>query len=137
LGRLKEGEVKITLVEDERTNKKRTRSRPRKYGQEVLVALRKIWVICDCICGKRLAPYLKEIVPFLERLRELELKEEVRKRLLEISPATIDRLLAPVRKQYQLKARSTTKPGTLLKHLSLQRVERRTTRICGDGPSLP
>jgi len=63
-----------------------------------------------------LGPYLSEIVPVLERLDELEINEEVRKKLLEISPATIDRLLAPVRKRYQLKARSNTKPGTLLKH---------------------
>jgi len=33
-----------------------------------------------------------------------------------MSPATIDRLLAPVRKSLQIKGRSTTKPGTLLKH---------------------
>jgi hypothetical protein len=73
-------------------------------------------VICDCICGKRLAPYLPEIIPVLKRWGELEIDEEVRAKLLEISPATIDRLLAPVRKQYQLKARSKTKPGTLLKN---------------------
>ncbi len=57
LGRLKDGEVTSTLVEDERAKRKRrTRSRPRKYGKEVFVALSKIWMICDCICGKRLAP---------------------------------------------------------------------------------
>jgi hypothetical protein len=99
-----------------KAEKKTTRCRPRKYGREVLVALRKIWVICDCICGKRLAPYLPEIIPVLERCGELAISEEVRQKLLEISPATVDRLLASVKKQYQLKARSTTKPGTLLKH---------------------
>jgi len=39
-----------------------------------------------------------------------------RKKLLEISSATIDRLLSPVKKRYQLRARSNTKPGTLLKN---------------------
>jgi hypothetical protein len=34
---------------------------------------------------------------------------------MKVSPATIDRLLAPERKKAQLKGRSTTKPGTLLK----------------------
>lgn len=96
--------------------KKVPRRRTRTYDEAVFPALRKIWVICDCICSKRLGPYLPEIIPVLERLGELELSEEVRKKLLEISPATIDRLLSPVMKQYQLKARSTTKPGTLLKH---------------------
>ena len=117
LGRLKAGNVNITLVEDERRKrKKEAREKPRKYGNEVFVALRKIWVICGYICGKRLAPYLSEIVPVLERWGELKVDEEVRGKLLEISPATIDRLLAPVKKQYQLKARTNTKPGTLLKH---------------------
>ena len=117
LGRGKVGGVNITLVEDERTKRKRKpRKRPRKYDKEVVVALRKVWVICDCICGKRLGPYLPEIVPVLERLDELKIADEVRKKLIEVSPATIDRLLAPVRKRYQLKARSNTKPGTLLKH---------------------
>jgi len=116
LGRLKAGGVNITLVEDgRRKRRKRRRSRPRKYGQEVLEALEKIWVICDCICSKRLASYLKEIIPVLERWGELEVEEEVRRKLLEISSATIDRLLAPVKKRYQLRARSKTKPGTLLK----------------------
>ena len=117
VGRLRKGGVRITLVEDERTKRNRPpRRRPRKYDKQVVVALRKVWVICDCICGKRLGPYLAEIVPLLERLDELKIADEVRKKLIEISPATIDRLLAPVRKRYQLKARSNTKPGTLLKH---------------------
>ena len=73
-------------------------------------------MICDGICGKRLAPYLEEIVPTLERLGELRLDKVTRRKLIGISPATIDRMLAPARKRYQLRARSQTKPGTLLKH---------------------
>lgn len=117
LGRGKVGGVNITLVADERKRKKKKRKkRTRKYDKPVFVALRKIWTICDCICGKRLGPFLPEIITVLERCKELEIAEDVRKKLFEISPATIDRLLAPVRKQYLLKARSHTKPGTLLKH---------------------
>ena len=108
--------VKVTLVEDERTKRRRKRKRRRTYGKDVVVALQKVWVICDGICSKRLAPYLAEIVPTLERLGELTLAEETRRKLLGISPATIDRMLAPARKRYQLRARSQTKPGTLLKH---------------------
>jgi len=63
-----------------------------------------------------LAPYLEEIVPKLETLGELTLDEETKRKLIGISPATIDRMLVPVRKRYQLRARSQTKPGTLLKH---------------------
>jgi len=116
LGRVRKGGRTITLVEDERTKRKKKRRRPRKYDEEVVVALRKVWVICDCICGKRLGPYLAEIIPVLERLGEVTIDDEVRTKLLKISPATIDRLLAPVKKHYCLKARSNTKPGTLLKN---------------------
>jgi hypothetical protein len=41
---------------------------------------------------------------------------EVREKLRRISAATIDRLLASERRRYQLKGRSRTRPGTLLKH---------------------
>ncbi len=89
------GDVKFTLVEDQRSPRKKRRKRPRVYGKEVLVPLQRVWGICDGICGKRLAPYLAEIVPKLERLGELTLADGVRRKLIRISPATIDRLLAP------------------------------------------
>ena len=111
------GKTTVTLVEDGRMKrKKRARKRPRKYDKDVLKPLKKIWEIFDCLCSKRLAPYLPEAISVLERFKEIKLDEEVRQKLLEISAATIDRLLAPVKKQYQIKARSNTKPGSLLKH---------------------
>jgi hypothetical protein len=39
----------------------------KKYDGKVLAALTKIWMILDCLCGKRLAPILKEIIAVLER----------------------------------------------------------------------
>jgi len=110
------GKKRVTLVEDRRMKPFKCRQRPRKYDEAVLKALNEIWTICDCICGKRLAPYLPEIIPVLEKWNEIELDPEVRQKLLEISAATINRLLSPVKREYQLKARSNTKPGTLLKH---------------------
>ena len=64
LRKVRNGKQTITLVEDERTKRRKRRARPRKYDNEVFVALAKIWVICDGICGKRLAPYLPEIIPY-------------------------------------------------------------------------
>jgi len=104
---------RIILVGDR--DKKRKRKKPRKYGDEVRRVLKRIWMILDFPCGKRLAPYLKEIVRVLEREGELHLGEEVRSKLLCLSASTIDRLLAKERKKWQLKGRSTTKPGSLLK----------------------
>ena len=110
--------AKVRLIEDERTRPKKKRKRKRKkiYDKDVLRALQTVWLICDGICGKRLAPYMKKIVGKLERMGELHLEPETRRKLLSVSAATIDRMLGPTRKRYQLRARSQTKPGTLLKH---------------------
>jgi hypothetical protein len=89
--------------------------RPPVYGEDVLVPLRKIWAVLDAPTGKRLAPFLGEIVAILERAGELDLDPGVRAKLVSMSAATIDRRLAPERKKMQLKGRSGTKPGSLLK----------------------
>jgi len=89
--------------------------RKRLYDDQVVKALTKVWVILDFPAGKRLAPFLPELVATLERFHELRLDDETRKKLISISAATIDRLLTPERKQLQIKGRSGTKPGTLLK----------------------
>lgn len=90
--------------------------RQRIYDALVISALITIWYIMDCICGKRLAPMLKDIIPVLEKYREIQLAAGTRTKLLNISAATIDRLLRPERRKHTLKGRSHTKPGTLLKH---------------------
>ena len=86
------------------------------YDQKVKQALIKIWMIMDCICGKRLQPILKEVIRVLEKHREIKLSKEVRQKLLEISSATIDRLLAEEKRELAPGSRSRTKPGTLLKN---------------------
>ncbi len=110
--------AQVTLIEDERTRPKKKRKRKRKkiYDKDVLRALQTVWLICGGICGKRLAPYMRKIVCKLERMGELKLDHKTRSKLLSISAATIDRMLASTRKRYLLRARSQTKPGTLLKH---------------------
>lgn len=95
--------------------KKASRKRAKIYGDRVKKALVKIWTIMGFICGKRLAPIFAEIISKLEDCKELTLDKETRQKLLRISPATIDRLLREEKKKYELKGRSHTKPGTLLK----------------------
>jgi hypothetical protein len=85
------------------------------YDGKVKQALVIIWMIMDCICGKRLQPFLSEIIPILEKHREIKLAREVREKLLKVSSATIDRLLAEEKKKLAAGSRSHTKPGTLLK----------------------
>jgi hypothetical protein len=89
--------------------------RPPVYGEDVMAPLRKIWAVMDAPTGKRLAPFLGEMVAVLERAGELDLEPEVRAKLVAMSAATIDRRLATERKKMQLKGRSGTKPGSLLK----------------------
>jgi len=79
------------------------------------MVLKKIWIICDYICSKRLAPFLSEVIPVLEKHGEINLTTRVREKLFKISAATIDRMLAETRKRYRIKGRSTTRPGSLLK----------------------
>jgi hypothetical protein len=105
--------TQTVLVGDAR--KKKPRNKEKVYDDTVIEPLKKIWKIMDYICGKRLAPMLKEVIPRLLRFREIRLEQVVRDKLMKISPATIDRLLAPERKKHMLKGRSNTKPGTLLK----------------------
>ena len=111
LGYMNIGGRRVRLVRDN----KRKRNKNKVYDQDVLEALKEIWKIGDYICSKRLAPYLSEIIPVLEKWGEIKLDAKVRKKLFEISAATIDRMLAETRKRYRIKGRSTTRPGTLLK----------------------
>jgi hypothetical protein len=90
------------------------RGRQRTYTGDVVRALAEIWRICGCICGKRLQPFIPEMVTVLERHNELVLDPETRALLLRMSASTIDRRLAPFRQQ-RGRGLSTTKPGTLLK----------------------
>jgi hypothetical protein len=86
------------------------------YDEQTRKALVQVWRIMDYICGKRLAPVLAEIVERLLRHNELRCDAATAKKLTRMSAATIDRLLRPERKKYQLKGRTHTRPGTLLKH---------------------
>jgi hypothetical protein len=90
------------------------RGRKRSYTGDVVGHLARIWKICGHICGKRLQPFLPEMVAVLERHDELVIDDESKALLLQMSVATIDRLLARFRNQ-RGRGFSTTKPGTLLK----------------------
>jgi hypothetical protein len=92
------------------------RGRKKKYDPEVLGGLRKIWGILDFACGKRLTANLEEMVSVLTRWKELDVSDGVRQLLVTMSASTADRLLAGDRRRLELKGRSHTKPGSLLKH---------------------
>ena len=89
------------------------RGRKKIYDDPLIVeVLRDIWVATNLPCSKR----LKAIVPlWLPSYEMRSLTDEIRQKLLHISPATIDRIMAPNRAKYCKKGLATTKPGSLLK----------------------
>lgn len=92
------------------------RGRRQIYGPDVVAALVQVWEACGHLCGKRLHPFLPDMVEALERHGEIKLAPETRSRLLQISASTIDRRLKRARGKLAHRGQSTTKPGTLLKN---------------------
>ena len=113
-GRKVRAEQQVILV-GARETRKAPRQRPREYDDKVREALVRLWRIMDYICGKRLQPILPELIISLERFDEFRCDRETRAKLLRISAASIDRLLRSERSKHELRGRSGTKPGTLLK----------------------
>ena len=97
-------------------SKRERRRRRRTYTVAVISALVKIWDILDRPCGKRLQPYLPEIVAVLERQQELVLDSQTKALLPRMSRSTIDRAVERARRQSHRRTRGTTKPGSLLKN---------------------
>lgn len=104
---------KKVLVGDITKKTERTeRKRPRIYDGEVVELLKKVWMIMDCICGKRVRVALKEVIRVLKQNFEIQVSRDEQQKLLKMSAATIDMVLAGERKKYNLKGSSQTKPGT-------------------------
>lgn len=103
----------IRLLHRVRSGAGKRHGRPREYGSDFALALKVAWEATDCICSKRLAPFLKELVPILERHGELRVSEAVRGQLMHVSAATIDRSLAP----YRLKPRHGASTTRAVPHL--------------------
>jgi hypothetical protein len=102
---------KIVIIRD----KNEKLSYKKKYNEDIKQALLTIWYAANQICSKRLVPFIPDLLLVLERVGHLSLPTEVRKKLLEISPATVDRLLDSVRREGKKKGLSTTCAGSLLK----------------------
>jgi len=92
------------------------RGRPRRYGTDLVAALKIAWEACDCLCSRRLQPFLPELVGVLKAKGELSLTEEIESQLCRLSASTIDRITRRWRRGHGRRGLSTTKPGTLLKN---------------------
>jgi len=103
------------IIVGERRVKKQRQQRPRKYDDVVRDYLLIFWEVLDYPCGKRLKRCLEPMVAKARQFKEMAVPRKEEAKLQQISPATIDRMLKSERKKYELKCRSKTKPGTLLK----------------------
>lgn len=89
------------------------RGRKTIYQEELIsIVLTDIWKVTNLPCSKRLKAILLMWLPFYEKNH---IPEETYNKLLNISAATIDRLMATTRSKFGKLGLSTTKPGSLLK----------------------
>lgn len=106
------GEVLRLVVGQKK--KRRPTQRPRKYDETVKKELEYIWDAFG-LCGKRMRAMMRDILPSLVMRGRFEAEEEIYGKLLQISAATIDRLLQEERAKRKPKGNSHTRPTNLLK----------------------
>jgi hypothetical protein len=104
-----------------RTYRRFTQKQPGKRGRKpsydpeaLLVPLKRIWLAANLPCSKRLKAIIPLWLPGYVRTYGA-ISQVLAGALLRISPATIDRILRPVRATHTRHGRATTKPGTLLR----------------------
>ena len=91
---------------------KRKRSGPKIIYDpaEVLPVLKSVWLASDQLCSKLLKAALPEWLEHYQR-RSAPLPEALKKKLLAVSPAQMDRLLQPARVRHPRKGLCATQPG--------------------------
>ncbi|MBI3973190.1 MAG: DDE-type integrase/transposase/recombinase [Chloroflexi bacterium] len=87
------------LRRDDAKPPRRRSGRPKTYGSDLVPVLSQLWELSDRLAARRLQPFLPTLVEALERHQELKLEPALRAQLLRLSPATLDRLLAPLRRR--------------------------------------
>ena len=89
------------------------RGRSKIYQEDlILTILTEIWKVTNLPCSKRLKAILPIWLPFYDKI---QIPDHIYNKLLNISSATIDRLMAKDRAKFGKLGLSTTKPGSLLK----------------------
>lgn len=100
---------------------KERRGRPVRYGPAVKAALVVAWEVLGRPCGKRLQPFLGEVVAQLERHGEVTVDEETRGLLERMSASTIDRLLRSYRRRSLRRPRgSSSAEGSLRQEVTVR-----------------
>ena len=84
--------------------KEKPKQRQRRYTQEDLLWLRRIWSESDFLCGKLLATMIPAVLENFEK-DGIAVPASVREHLLKISPASIDRMLKTAKQDRPAKRR--------------------------------
>ena len=87
----------IRVLRGEFTPATEVRLRNRVYDEAVAHALTVLWEAADRVCGKRVKPLIPMLVDALERHGHLGLDPALKTKVLLVSAATIDRVLATAR----------------------------------------
>ena len=87
----------IRALREDAPTAKAAHTRNRLYDEAVRQALTVLWEAADRVCGKRLKALIPMLVDALERHGHLDLDPVIKTKVLQISAATIDRLLAAAR----------------------------------------
>jgi len=111
-----EGKNLKLKAENTKKSRKKGGGRPVNYGTAEIHALCRIWEFFDYQCGKLLAPFIRNAMEFLQKEQSFGITQPIKKKLLSISPSTIDRRLKVQKKKLFARGRSNTKPGKLLKN---------------------
>ncbi len=90
--------------------KPKTRAGARIYDDQFRHVLIKIWNTANQVCSKRLVLFIPDLVIAMERHGHLRVSEDLRKKLMTVSAATVDRILQPEQSRQSLGLSQT---GTL------------------------
>src|SRR3569833_1303994 len=91
--------VRLLGPGSEQKREKRSCSDKRVYNEAVREALILLWEAADRICGKRLKALIPPLLAAMEMHGHLQLASGIRARLVQMSAATIDRLLTEPRER--------------------------------------
>ncbi len=95
--------------------RKKPGPKKRYHHPLILEVMQQLWRVLNLPCSRRLKAAIPLWLPYYEQHFKKALPDSIKQRLLSISPATIDRLMAPMRSKFNKLGLATTKPGSILK----------------------
>jgi hypothetical protein len=104
----------VRVLRQEVTSKE-ARARDRLYDEAVRQALTMLWEAADRVCGKRLKALIPMLVDAMERHGHLDLDPVIKTKVLQVSAATIDRVLANARSHIDGKRKRRSGVGAAIR----------------------